>query len=371
MEQATSSQATETAATQNPTPEPASIENVVDASADSEAQSVTTFEPLFDTETISDEDLMGEDAEKPSEDAEKPKDESKAEEKPSETKEAGTSPPKDEKAAEDASDGTGEAQKPPKGFVPIQALHQERGQRQVLTQEVSQLRAELEAFKSGKKAVEDPTAEPEVEDFKVLSEQEFDSLLEEDPVEAIKYDRKLRAWEFEQAKKSEAEKAEKAEIDTSIGMMAEAVPGLYDQDSDINQRLSEFAVENGFADLDGLAVVTDPRTKVIPANGGAPKPLGRVAANLVVMLNSLFQQASKPAVAEGDAKAKDALEKKVREQVTKDVLSKIKQPAGAEHRSLGDIPGDAGSDISSLTNPLTEADFARLSKADQQRLLGG
>lgn len=361
----TTSQASVEAAAQAATPEPASPDHTINADGNSEAQATGTFEPLFDTETISEAELMGEETEEA-------KDKPKAQEKPSETKEAEPSPPIDEKeATEDASDGTGEAGKPPKGFVPIQALHQERGQRQVLSQEVSQLRAELEAFKTAKKAVEATHGAPkDVEEFKVLSEQEFNELLEEDPVEAIKYDRKFRAYEARQAEQAKAKQSDQAMIDQSMGMMAEAVPGLYDQDSDVNQRLSEFAVENGFTDLDGLALVTDPRTRVLPANGGNPKPLGQAAASLVLMLNNLFQEASKPPD-KGAQDAQTKLEQRIREQVTQELLSKIKQPAGTEHRSLGDVPGDAGADASALEKVLSETEFSRLSEADQRRLLGG
>jgi len=365
MAHETTSQATTTApAEQAATPEPAAPEQTVSADAPSEAQATTKFDPLFDTESVSEAELRGEEPPK----ADAPPEPTP---KPSETKEAGSSPPKDgkdEQPTEKATDEPGDAGKPPKGFVSIKALHQERGQRQILSQELSRVRTELEQLRAGQKASPEstPAAEAVKEEpgFKVLSEAEFDALVEDDPVEAIKYDRKLRVYEAKQAQRQQAEQSENAVIEESIGMMAGAIPGLYDEASDINQRLSDFAVSNGFTDIDGLALVTDPRTKVIPANGGKPQPLGQAAAHLVLMLNNLFQAASK------SPDVKQKIEQSVREQVTKEVLSKIKQPSGAEHRSLGDIPGDAG-DTAAPPTVLTEADFARLSEADQRRLLGG
>ena len=150
-------------------------------------------------------------------------------------------------------------------------------------------------------------------------------------------------------------------------MMAAAVPGLYDTDNDVNRKLSDFAAEKGFADVDGLALITDPRTRIISPDGGPPQILGETAANLVIMLNTLFQEVATPRT---PTEVEKALTERIRAQVTKEVMSKIKQPAGAEHKSLGDIPGDAGDDAT-LMRAMTEADFAKLSEADQRRYLGG
>jgi hypothetical protein len=141
--------------------------------------------------------------------------------------------------------------------------------------------------------------------------------------------------------------------------MESAVPGLYDQDSDVNQQLSDFAVNQGFADLDGLAIVTDPRTKIVPANGGPPRLLGETAAHFVTMLHNFYKQgAVKP--------APDV--NKVKADVTKELLSKLKQsPTG--HVSLGDVPGDSGDDA--MMRPMSEADYAKMSDADRRRYLGG
>ncbi len=374
-------EATESAATeaQTPTPEPAAIKDTIDANGKAEGESVE-FESLFDSEDVSEAELKGE------EEAEV-KDDQESEETPSETKEeTASSPSKDEKKPGEASEAEGEQAdtkadeakdeqgKPPKGFVPIQALHKERGQRQLLTQQVQDLLTEVTALKSGKTADSETEgsekAQPE-EAFEVLSEEAFDELLEDDPVEAIRYDRKLRAYETKLAEKDKAVKAEASVIEESLGMMATAIPGLYDTDSDVNQKLSDFAMEKGFADLDGLALVTDPRTRVVSANGGTPQLLGETAANLVIMLNTLFQESATLGDKNVDAEALEkAAEEKVRGKITKEVLAKLKLPAGAEHKSLGDVPGDSG-DAELMGGPTNEADFAKLSEADQKRYLGG
>jgi hypothetical protein len=327
---------------QTSTPEPAASENITDAQAQSEGQALQ-YESLFD-EVVSEAELRGEEPDTPSE-----------------TNEAEPSPPKDDQKPEEPKPEP-EPEKPPKGYVPIQALHQERGQRQLLSQEIQQLKAELAAAKTGRGDDNGQEAQAPDDEFTVLSEQEFNELLEEDPVEAIKYDRKLRIWESKQAEKANAQRQEQDVIARSIGMMTSAVPGLYDQDSDVNQRLSDFAIEKGFADLDGLAIITDPRTRVVPARGGPPRLLGETAAHLVTMLNNVFQD-----IAKGPDVTK-AKSEQVKAEVTKELLSKLKQqPAG--HMSLGDVPGDAGDD--SGIRPLTESDYAKMSDADRRRFLGG
>ena len=325
------------------TPEPAAASDTMDVGGQSEGQAVG-FESLFE-ESVSDAELMGEEAE-------------------SETKEETvSSPPKDEKepetepeTKEDPPDDEGQ-EKPPKGFVPIQALHQERTQRQVLAQQLQQLQAQLDAAKTAKPEAE---AQDTDSDFKVLSESEFNELLEEDPVEAIKYDRKLRSWETRQAEEANAAKAEQSIIDRSISMMVDTVPGLYDEGNDTNEQLTNFAAEHGFTDLNGLSIVTDPRTRVIPANGGKPQLLGETAAHFVTLLNDLFQSTKN-----GD-KTKDST---LKAEATKELLSKLKQSPAGQHVSLGDIPG--GDTIDVTAGPMTEAQYAKMSAEDKRRYLGG
>ena len=332
------------------TPEPAAASDTVDVAGQSEGQAVE-FESLFD-EGVSDAELMGEEeqTEKPSEAKEEP-----APSPPKDVKESEKEPetPKEEEPQADE----GQQDKPPKGFVPIQALHQERTQRQVMAQQLQQLQAQLDAAKTAKPETDKPEADGE---FKVLSESEFNELLEEDPVEAIKYDRKLRSWETQQAEKANAAKAEQSIIDRSISMMVEAVPGLYDQENDTNEQLTNFAAEHGFTDLDGLSIVTDPRTKVIPVNGGKPQLLGETAAHFVTLLSNLFQTTKN-----GD-KAKDST---LKAEVTKELLSKLKQSPAGQHVSLGDIPG--GDTIDVTAGPMTEAQYAKMSAEDKRRYLGG
>jgi len=384
MAEETTSQATESAASteqaangenhQAPTQEPAALDQTIDVDGEAEGQSVE-FEPLFDTEDISDADLRGDDetTDDPETDPKSEAKDKSASSPPSDKKGAEKKASEDEgKPADTKADEAHEADgKPPKGFVSIGALHEERGKRQALSQEVQSLRSELQAFNTGKKQPEtdgEETDQEDGEEFKVLSEAEFDELLEDDPVEAIKYDRKLRIHEAKQAEKEQAVKAEESIINQSIGMMADAIPGLYDEDSDVNQKLSDFAVEKGFVDLDGLALVTDPRTRIVPPNGGKPQLLGNTAANLVVMLNNLFAEVATP---KSDAEKETALREKIKAEVTKELLGKIKLSPGSEHKSIADIPGAGNDDGVNMAGVMTEAQFAKLSESDQRRLLGG
>jgi hypothetical protein len=358
--------------TQEAAPAPSDIQ--VETPNDVEGLSVE-FESLFEGEDVSEDELMGasEEEGKPTDEGSETQTSSKkddgdaASSQPKDAKQDGEAS-EDKKAAETKDDGEGEESKPPKGFVPIQALHQERSQRQTLATELQQMKAELEALRAGKDTTGQGKDAKAGEEFKVLSEEEFNELLEDDPVEAIKYDRRLRAYEAAQEEAKKAQQTEAELVNQSVTRMSEIVPGLYDENSDINQRLTDFAIENGFTDLDGLAMVTDPRTKVINPNTGKPVVLGETAAHLVTMLHNVFQKMSAPNT-EANAEDTGKLTKQIEAEVVKNVLSKIKQPTGEEHRSIGDAPGDAKIDID--TPVLTEEEFAKLPKDKQKRLLGG
>lgn len=361
-EQAQSSQqevqAEEAIATEQPTitREPVDGDHTFD---DLETQSVE-FDPLFEDEDVTEAELMGEEPE-PEADTKEPEVEKEtAAPQPEGDKEEVT-----DEGKETLDDG---GNKPPKGFVPIQALHQERGQRQMLSQEVQQLKEQL-ATLSQQKPLEDDQRkldlDTDTEGFKVLSEEAFEELLEDDPVEAIKYERKLRSYEAQQASIAEAEKIQNESIARAIGMMTEAIPDLYDTNSDVNQKLTDFAAQKGFQDLDGLAVLTDPRTQVVPSGGSKPKPLGETAANLVVFLNNYFKEAQ----AFNDPNASNELKDSLKAEITKSLLQKIKSDSGT-HVSLADLPGDSGN-IGDSGDILTEEQFSKLSEAEQKRYLGG
>lgn len=287
-----------------------------------------------------------------------------AEEKKEETAETETETTDDGKKEEKAGQADGDTEgakeekpseekvkKPPKGFVPLKAVHEAR-------EKIDALRAELDTLKAEREA-------PKDEEFKVLSEEDFDKLLAEDIFEAMKYERKLRQYNEEMATKQAAEKAERDAISKAQARMLKAVPGLFDPEAKVNQDLAEFALTEGL-DVDFLKAVTDPATKIIPRGGKSPILLGEQAAGFVEFLFGTYSKGSSEA--ERIAKAVAEAEVKTREAVTKEMMAKIKENA-ADHRSIGDLPGVSDKIKSGAL--LTEAELAALSEEEQRAYLGG
>lgn len=315
------------------------------------------FPPLFeDEEEHSEEELIGEPEEAPEgeEEAVTPPPEGEEEEPPEKDAEEG----KPEEEGEPKDD------KPPAGYVPLAALHEERGKRQFLAQEIETLKQELQFLKESP-----PKDQKPEEEFRVLSDQEFQELLEDDPAEAILYDRRLRVYEAEQARKLEQERIEKEIVDRSAKAMLEVVPDLYDPNSTTNQELSKFAVEQGFNE-DYLPVLTDPRTKIIPPGADEPVLLGDVAVSQVKMLYNLYQKAKSSDRAAIEKEVTDRVTKEVTDRVTKEIMAKFKASPAQEYQSLASVPGN-GDEPFDITRNLTPAQVDKLTPAQRRVYLGG
>lgn len=331
------------------------------------------FPALFEdeTESLSEEDLTGDketpESEKeavppPPEGDEPPKDKPPEEksEKPEKELEK-----KEEPAKEELDKDEPDKEKPPSGFVPLAALHEERGKRQYLSQEVDGLRQEILTLKETPKGTKS-------DGFKVLSDKEFEELLEENPTEAILYDRQLRVHEAGEVRKSDVQRADEAIINESTRAMREAVPQIYDPGSTINDDLTKFAVEQGF-DEQYLPVLTDPRTKIIPPGSDEPVLLGNVAVGQVKMLYNLYKRgdnSDRAAIDEEIAAAVKKDRKETTDRVTKEVMAKFNATPSQEYHSLGDIPG-SGDEPFDVSKDLSEKQIDDLPEAQRRRYLGG
>jgi len=354
------------------TPEPVANVEPANAPADLEAgQEVTQELPDFFTdEGVTEAELMGSDPEeeaKAGEEADKTEagdekagsegegaakteeDADKAKGDDSGQDDTATAKPKEEDA-----DGTA-TKKPPEGFVPYQALSEERTKRQALTQQLADLQAENESLKG-----EEGDAE-KAEEFKVLSDDEFDELLEDDPQEAIRYQHKLQTYQREQANKAAQEDIEAEQINVAASMIQQIVPGIYDEGNKAGEELGDFAVENGL-DPHFLTLLTDPRTKVTAAGSKGAVLMGEGAASVVSLLSTLRTQLSDP-----DAQ-REAIKESLREEVTAELMKKFK--GGSASPGVLDVPGDAGS-IPNSGQVLSEEEFGRLPEAEQEKLLSG
>ncbi len=261
---------------------------------------------------------------------------------------------------------------PPKGLVSIKALHERSAKVQELRQNLSESEqrvAELEAaLKSAPKE--------KVPEFKEMSDEELDTLYEEDPVAFAKYQRdwtrhqnavqaRQRADTQAQAAEKTAENRRITTVRQSLQRMSETVPGIHDETSEINQQLTEFATGNGF-DIDTLAVMTNPGTMVIAPGAKEPMVLGDGAVQLVSMVHQLHQKLSAndpDTIRQG---IETQLAEKIRADVTKELMDKFKNSTDGRV-SLSDVP-TAGSDEtdSGEWEPLDESGLRQLTAKQRE-----
>ena len=255
--------------------------------------------------------------------------------------------------------------KPPEGYVPYQALSEERGKRQALSQKLADLQADYDDLKARVGDVSGTGEGEEGGEFKVLSDTEFESLLEDDPQAAIRYQHKLARYQREQMTLSRRKADEQALISAAAGRIQQIIPGIYDEGSNAGEELGNFAVEHGL-DPHFLTLLTDPRTKIIAPDSKGAVLLGEGAASVVSLLASLRGKLSESDPKVIEEKAREAL----REEITAEVMKKLKGGENQPSRGVLDVPGDAG-DAPSTNRVMSEEEFAKLPAAEQERLLMG
>ena len=311
----------------------------------------------------------------------------KGEEKPPESeKEAATAPPEGEKPPEEAKPKEEakveekppeEEKKPPPGYVEIAALKEARGQLKELREsherEIHSLRQELAAERAAK--AKEAVVPDQWKDFKVLSKQEFQDLADTNPVEAIKYQQELIDYNKYQDSLREAEEQEarqadndKVTIQNTIDQMKAEIPGLYEEESEIRDKLTDFAISHG-ASKATLGILTDPATLVLPPGADEPMLLGPRAAELVRLIHKTYGLAGKS----DRAKIEKEVEAKLRPEIEKELLKKFKSRSlGDEFKDIGELPSgsEISEDIFDKTD-FTEEQWGRLPESKRRALLGG
>ena len=348
-----------------------------------------TFEPLFKDEGVSEAELRGDDSVAAGEKKADPGpkgDESTQKAAEEAAKLAGP----DGKAEADAkvkadADAKAQAEKPtlPKEVVDklsqneehisglTTAVSRERQTVKVLKTENQRLAAENEQLKQPK-ASTDKEAE-KFKDFKVLSEEEYDSLVDKDPDSASKYLYKLNKYQDYQSQiknsktiEARAKSAEKEIVDYGISELEKVLPGITQGKNDLAAKLTEFAVKHGVDDS-VLAVLTDPRTKVITPQG-ENLIIGDGAAQLVALIKSTFEAVSNvPDRAKIEAELRPIIEAEVQ----KKIIDKLKQNPSMGFRSLDALAGSGGKDAKPLTGVITESDYAKMTEQEKAAALGG
>jgi len=335
----------------------------VDQAADVLDQTTAVTEPDPDAwlaeqglEAISDDDLRGIEEE---EEGEEEGEEEEGEETPkdgdeeteSEDDETEPPPPKD-------------SQKPPKGFVPTKAIQEVRQENRYLKDQIKALEEKIDTVAS--KSTE-PKQEPE-DEFKVLSKEEFQELYEDDPREAMTYMMDLQEYKEKQTQKQqeadqqryEAAQAQQVFRETSE-LMEKTVPGIFDEDSGIQEELVEFAESIGFKE--DLFYLTNPETKVILPGESKPTYLGKQAAEVLGFIAGVKEKLNSP---ENSKK-----EQELRQQIEAEILQKIKTSSGKDFKSLSDIPTSETEKPAKFNRVLSEAEFGKLSDKEQEAYLTG
>lgn len=268
---------------------------------------------------------------------------------------------------EDTASSEPKVEKAPKGFVPLAAVHEARGEIKYLKEQIQTLQEQMRESRS-KPADKD---EPADDDFEVLSDEAFEDLAEDNPAQAAIYLRKLNAYEAKQrAKADEQRRTEEfsrvydAIIDNSVAEIEKVAPGIFDENSTVQKELMEFAGEIGFSE--DLYYLTNPSTKIILPGETEPLLLGEQAASILGILVNAKSKMKAPDTSE--------LEKKLRAEITAEVMKKFKHTDPDAYRSINQVPKaesetpDAGSFKGKV---LTTKQLEKLSPAEYEAYLAG
>lgn len=351
------------------------------------------YEPLFDDEAVSEDLLKGEDgatgespaAPEPKGDKESP---DKKEGAPAAEKKAQEEADKKkadeelEKRAKEAGKTVDEIKAEDKAKVKPDekdeqisglntALHQERKMIKQLKARVAELETEITKGSSDDKSADDP-----FKDFKVLSDQEYEELLDDDPDEATKYLYKFgryqehqRKVETDQRLMHDAQHQVNALINEGIEALEAVIPGISKGEAKEDvKKLTEFALKNGF-DNEVLTAITDPGTKIVTRDNEV-LILSDGAAQVVKAIKSAYE-ASTLNKDQIRKELEAELRPKIEAEVQKTLIEKLQKDPESGFRSLDMAAGSGLKEMKLTTGPISEADYARLSDKERAALLGG
>jgi hypothetical protein len=304
---------------------------------------------LFDEQIPSEAELRGEEP--------APEGEESAAPQPQEKEETPTKPQEEVEEKEKP-----KHEKPPIGFVPKEALKEERTRRQALQSEIADLKAKVEELARAKEA---PPVPDEFDEFKVLTQEEYENLVDDDIVEAQKYLHKLNRYEKRQAEKYQQKATEAQHKKYYIDMlqdtkksMEDAIPGLFDEDDPINDNLVSFAKEHGMDD-GYLYLLSNPATRIVDTEGRTYY-MGQGSVGILKMIYNLYNKTSN---------IEPALRKKLTDELSVELAKKIKN-GGSTYTSIGDLQ-KAGTDDFDVSKTLSESELSKMSPEKRRKYLGG
>ncbi len=251
-------------------------------------------------------------------------------------------------------------------MVPLEALHESRNTIKYLKEQIQILTTSDHAPKQ-----EDKKLEPTAAAFNILSEEEFTTLAEDNPVEAMKYNMQL--MQHQNAVNEQKDEARQAEnnselmtqiVNESLSAMEEVLPDIFNENSDVQSDLVKYAESVGFTD--DMFYLTNPQTQIILPGETEPLLLGDQAVSILKVLTT-SRANMKDAKTEVDVKA---IEAKIRKDVEAELVAKFKSSGADAFKSVKQIPKtDEQAEFGDKV--LTDAQFAKLSDKDQEAYLAG
>lgn len=247
-------------------------------------------------------------------------------------------------------------------------LTAERAEKRTLAQQLETAQRTITELEAAIRAPEAPTVDPlaKFKEFKELSDDEYTDLVHSDYAEAQLYVKNLA--DYREAKRAVAEQGRQRTlavdamnrniatiVNTSREEIAREVPGLYDEGSEINAKLIDFAQRKGM-DVELLVALTDPASVLTEREAKAGKYLGKGAVSTIRFLKNAYE-------------AEQQIEARLREQITNEVMEKFKINAGV-HVSLGDHPA-ATTTPEDTGQLITEEQLRGMSEAERAKYLGG
>ncbi len=257
--------------------------------------------------------------------------------------------------------------KPPKGYVPLEALHEARGENRYLKERLSALEQQMKQIPPAAQAAIEP-----VSDFKALSDEEYVTLAKEDPTEALLYMQKLakhQQVEFERKMQGAEEERQITDvIKVATAKMEAVVPGLFNPDDrTAHDQLAGFAESVGFTE--DLFFLTNPATQIVMPGDDTPVLLGEKAASILrVLVNAQSKLVSS---VQPNTPSRAQIEAELRSSIEAEILAKLKGTA-APVRTLSQLPQTSNAGVQDFsTASLTPAQLAQLTPVQERAYLSG
>lgn len=257
-----------------------------------------------------------------------------------------------------------EPTKTPKGFVPLEAIHEVRGENKYLKQRISELSALLSS-----KPVESPVEPVEPEDtFEELSDDEFLALSDTSPKDALLYMKQLSQVN-EQKRQAEITFSQQQSLYNAVSAeMEQYVPGLFNsEDPTVADEFRDFATSIGFTDE--LFYLTNPSTQVMLPGQKNPALLGDAAAKIVKVLATVKKSLSESNAGKSAPVDLVAIKAEMYKEVEAEIMAKVK--TGQPFRSLSTMPTSEETRPEFSSAVLTEAQFMKLTSKEQDLYLAG